>query len=82
MVAGTERARLAGVNEIGLQRRGFTPDTISALKAATRNLFYSKMLREDAIKKTLEEYRGVAEVVRLVEFVSNSKRGVVGRERD
>lgn len=82
MVAGTERARLAGINEIGLQRRGFNPETITALKAATRNLFYSKLMREDAIRKTLEEYGGIAEVVRLIDFVTNSKRGVVGRERD
>ncbi len=81
MVAG-DRARLAGVNEIGLQRRGFTPDSMSAIKAATRTLFFSKLLREEAIAKTLEEYGHLAEVRRLVDFINNSKRGVVGRERD
>ena len=82
MVAGSERARLAGVNEVGLQRRGFKPETIAALKSAIRTLFFSKLLREDAIAKTLEEYGDLAEVRRLVDFINNSKRGVVGRERE
>jgi len=82
MVAGAERARLAGINEVGLQRRGFKPETIAALKSAIRTLFFSKMLREEAIAKTLEENGNFAEVRRLVDFINNSKRGVVGRERE
>src|ERR1700719_1800626 len=81
MVAG-DRARLAGINEIGLQRRGFSAEKISAIKAATRTLFFSKLLREEAIAKTLEEYGELAEVRRLVDFIKNSERGVIGRERE
>ncbi len=82
MVAGTERARLVGINEIGLQRRGFTPETISALKAAMRTIFYSKLLREEALQKVLDELGSTPEVRRLVEFIAASERGVVGRERE
>ena len=81
MVAG-DRARLAGVNEIGLQRRGFNSEKIMTIKAATRTLFFSKLLREEAIAKTLEDYGDLAEIRRLVDFINNSKRGVVGRERE
>jgi len=81
MVAG-DRARLAGVNEIGLQRRGFSTEKIAAIKAATRTLFFSKLLRDEAVAKTLEEYGELAEVRRLVDFIKNSERGVVGRERE
>jgi UDP-N-acetylglucosamine acyltransferase len=81
MVAG-DRARLIGVNEIGLQRRGFKPETISAIKSATRTLFYSKLLREEAVKKVLHEHRSVPEVEQLVNFIVESERGVVGRERE
>jgi UDP-N-acetylglucosamine acyltransferase len=70
------------VNEIGLQRRGFSAEKIGAIKAATRTLFFSKMLRDEAIAKTLEEYGDLAEVRRLVDFINDSKRGVVGRERE
>jgi len=82
MVAGAERARLVGINEIGLQRRGFTPETISALKAAMRTIFYSKLLREEALQKVLDELGNFPEVRRLVEFIAASERGVVGRERE
>jgi RNase P/RNase MRP subunit POP5 len=34
------------------------------------------------VKQVLGEYGTVAEVVRLVDFINNSKRGVVGRERE
>jgi UDP-N-acetylglucosamine acyltransferase len=81
MVAG-DRARLVGINEIGLQRRGFTTETIAAIKAATRTLFYSKLLREAAVKKVLDEYGQLPEVRRLVDFINSSTRGVVGRERE
>ncbi len=81
MVAG-DRARLVGVNVIGLQRRNFSPATIEALKAAVRTLFYSKLLREAAMAKALADHSGVAEVRRLVEFIAASQRGVVGRVRE
>jgi UDP-N-acetylglucosamine acyltransferase len=81
MVAG-DRARLVGVNEIGLERRGFPAATILALKSAIRKLFYSQLLREDAIRLVLEEHGAIAEVRRLVEFIQKSKRGVVSRERE
>jgi UDP-N-acetylglucosamine acyltransferase len=81
MVAG-DRARLVGVNEIGLERRGFSADTIAAIKGAMRLLFYSKMLRDEAVKQALTQYSKVPEVRRLVDFICNSQRGVVGRERE
>jgi UDP-N-acetylglucosamine acyltransferase len=79
MVAGTERARLVGINEVGLQRRGFSAETIAALKSAVRTIFYSKLLREDALKKVLDEQGSFPEVRRLVDFIAHSERGVVGR---
>lgn len=47
-----------------------------------RKLFFSKQTREEAIKEVAAEYCGVPEVERLIGFIQNSKRGVVGRERD
>jgi len=81
MVAG-DRARLVGINVIGLQRRGFPEETITALKAAVRTLFYSRLLREDAIDRVRKEHGAIAEVRRLIDFISASERGVVGRARE
>jgi UDP-N-acetylglucosamine acyltransferase len=82
MVAGAERARLVGINEIGLARREFTPDTIAALKAAIRTIFYSKLQREAALEQVLTEHGARPEIRRLVTFIKESKRGVVGRARE
>lgn len=81
MVAG-DRARLVGINALGLERRGFKPETVAALKSAFRTLFYSKLLREKAIEQVLAENGECAEVRRLVDFITSSSRGVVGRDRD
>jgi UDP-N-acetylglucosamine acyltransferase len=82
MVAGDQRARLVGVNSIGLERRGFPPATVSALKAAFRMLFYGKLLRDDAIRQILQQYGQLSEIRRLVDFITGSTRGVVGRDRE
>jgi UDP-N-acetylglucosamine acyltransferase len=81
MVAG-DRARLVGVNSIGLERRGFTPATVTALKAAFRTLFYGKLLRDEAIARIREQSGSIPEVSHLLDFIANSPRGVVGRERE
>jgi UDP-N-acetylglucosamine acyltransferase len=81
MVAG-DRARLVGPNTIGLERRGFSAETIAALKRAFRTLFYSKQLRADAIKQVLEQDGAIAEVRRLIDFINCSERGVVGRDAE
>jgi UDP-N-acetylglucosamine acyltransferase len=81
MVAG-DRARLIGPNTVGLERRGFNPETIAALKRSFRTLFYAKLLRADAIKQVLDQDGGIAEVRRLIDFINNSERGVVGRDAE
>jgi len=80
MVAG-DRARLVGVNTLGLERRGFDTATISSLRAAFRTLFYSKLLRDEAIARVLEEHGAHPEIHRLLDFIRKSERGVVGRGR-
>jgi UDP-N-acetylglucosamine acyltransferase len=82
MVAGAERARLIGINEVGLTRRNFAPESIAALKSAIRTIFYSKLRREEAIEQVLGEFGALPEVHQLVDFINQSKRGVVGRERE
>jgi UDP-N-acetylglucosamine acyltransferase len=81
MVAG-DRARLVGVNSLGLERREFSPEAITALKGAFRTLFYSKLLRDEAIEKVRATYGGFPEVSRLVDSITSSPRGVAGRDRE
>lgn len=82
MVAGGDRARLVGVNTTGLERRGYAPATIAALKSAFRTLFYGKLLRDEALAQVIAENGSMPEVRRLLDFIANSPRGVVGRDRE
>ena len=81
MVAG-DRARLVGVNTTGLERRGFSAEAIAGVKAAFRTIFYGKLLREEAMRQVRDEQGEFAEVRLLLDFIANSERGIVGRDRD
>ncbi|UCG85160.1 MAG: acyl-ACP--UDP-N-acetylglucosamine O-acyltransferase [Gemmatimonadota bacterium] len=69
--------RLYGINTIGLTRAGFSPEVRLALKHAYRLLFNSDMTMAQAIDRLREEAAEVPEVLRLVEFVAHSERGVL-----
>jgi len=71
-----ERARFAGVNTVGLKRRGFEPEKIAELKHAFHLLYQSKLRLEPAMKRVEEECSGSPEVERLIRFLRSSQRGV------
>lgn len=74
MVAG-DRARLVGLNSVGLRRRGFAPERIRALKHAFHLIFASRLRLEVALEQVAEEFSGVPEVERLTSFLRKSERG-------
>jgi UDP-N-acetylglucosamine acyltransferase len=75
MVAG-DRARLIGLNAVGLRRRDLDPEARQALKRAFHLLFASKLRLEAAVAQVRAELAGVPEVDRLLRFLETSKRGV------
>lgn len=74
LVAGN-RAKLYGLNVVGLRRRGFPEETIAALRQAYRLLFRSGSLRR-ALAEVRQRWSDCPEVQHLVEFVERSKRGI------
>lgn len=70
------RARMVGVNVVGLKRRGFSEETRAGIKRAFRLLFGSKLRLEPALARAKQEFRDCPEVQRLVRFVETSARGV------
>ena len=69
------RARIYGINTIGLIRRGFSQDTIAKLRRAHRVLLHSNTSRAVA---QIERDPGLQspEVRYVVDFIKSSKRGV------
>ncbi|HME91505.1 MAG TPA: acyl-ACP--UDP-N-acetylglucosamine O-acyltransferase [Myxococcaceae bacterium] len=72
-----DRAELVGLNAVGLTRHGYSEDQINRIKDAYKILFRSKLGLNEAISKLLAEYTGHAEIDVLLDFVINSKRGVI-----
>ena len=68
--------RLAGLNAIGLQRRGFTPEAVAALEKAYRLVFREKLTAAQAVARMRAELAGVPEVEVLARFVETSARGI------
>lgn len=71
-----DRARLRGLNIIGLRRRGFTSEKIGALKRAYRILFLSRLKAKVAIERARAEFGAVQEVEHLLSFIESSRRGI------
>lgn len=72
-----ERASLAGLNIVGLKRRGFERDDIHALRSAYRLLFSSEGTMAERITDVSERFKENKVVMEIIKFISqNSQRGV------
>ena len=69
------RARIYGLNTIGLVRRGFSPDAVTKLRRAFRYLLHSNTSRAIAQIERDPSLR-TEEVAYLVDFIRTSSRGV------
>ncbi len=69
-----------GINKVGLERRGFTPDEIKQLRAAYRLLQGSKLNTTQAVEAIREKVASGEfgeRVAYLAEFIAKSERGVI-----
>jgi UDP-N-acetylglucosamine acyltransferase len=71
-----DRARLHGLNSIGLKRRGLSDDVVQSLKRAYRLMFQSNLRAVEAIARVRAELPAIPEVERFVAFIERSERGV------
>lgn len=74
---GNRPAKTYGINNIGLERKGFTKETVEALQRAYRLLVRSKLRLHEALDRIEAELGFHAEVRYFAEFVRESKRGVI-----
>jgi UDP-N-acetylglucosamine acyltransferase len=75
-IAQGDRARLYGLNIIGLRRAGFESDTIGELRSAFRELFGKGVPIRIAIERIKDTQSEIAQVQHLVSFIENSQRGI------
>jgi UDP-N-acetylglucosamine acyltransferase len=66
-----------GVNSIGLERKGFSPERIRALQQAFKLLLRSKKNTTQALEEMRKTLTDSADVQELVGFVEKAERGIV-----
>jgi len=76
-VGSRNDAKIYGINTIGLERKGFSDESIGELKQVYRILFRSQMNTGDALKRARERKWSAAEVETLLRFIETSERGFI-----
>ncbi len=76
VIAAGDRAKLHGMNTVGLKRHGFTPKTINELKKVYRIIFRIGLTRNEALERVKAEVEQIPEVVKFLEFIQSSQRGI------
>lgn len=76
-LTASEPTRVAGINAVGLQRRGFPPEVRAALKRAFHVIYREDLNTAQAVEKLKAEMADVTEVRDLIEFLESSERGIL-----
>jgi len=71
------RPVVLGVNRIGLQRKGWEAERVSALTRAMRLFLRSGLNSSDAIAVLERDFAGNSDVTYLIEYVRSARRGVI-----
>jgi UDP-N-acetylglucosamine acyltransferase len=75
LVSG-DRAKLHGLNQVGLKRQGFSPEALKQLKKTYRLIFRIGLTLNEAIERVLAEVEPIPEVRAFIEFIKSSERGI------
>lgn len=75
--AGRDPIAYTGINSIGLRRRNFTNDQIREIQEIYRYLYLSRLNVTDAVDRIEAELPATKERDEIIEFIRNSKRGIV-----
>jgi UDP-N-acetylglucosamine acyltransferase len=76
IIAGKEPIRYAGINLVGLRRRGFSNELIDLIHNAYR-LLYSKGILAEGILEIKRHIQITKEIQYIIDFVESSKRGII-----
>ena len=77
IIAGRDPIIYAGINIIGLRRRGFAKEIIHNIHEAYRIIYQSGLNRSEALDKVMNEIPMSEEIEYIVSFIKNSERGII-----
>jgi UDP-N-acetylglucosamine acyltransferase len=76
VIADGHRARIVGLNVVGLRRNGYTQEQRNTIKAVYRTIFRSGLRIADALRKAETEYPA-PETRQIKRFIQSSQRGLI-----
>lgn len=76
VMAGKEPIKYAGINIVGLRRRGFSNELIQLIHQAYR-LLYSKGVLKEGIEEIRKSLPVTPEIQYIIDFVESSQRGII-----
>ena len=77
VLCGHEPLSYAGVNIVGLRRRGFSPDVIRNIKDIYDTIYYSGLNISDGCARVEAGFPQSEERDNILEFIKNSNRGII-----
>jgi len=77
MIADGNPSEVRGINQIGMERRGFLPEDTRALREAYRLLYRSKMNVKQAAEKITSDLAPREVLAHLLAFIETSQRGII-----
>ena len=77
VIAGKEPIRYAGLNIIGLRRRGFSNELIELIKEAYNIIYNGTGTRSEAIQQIKDTLTITPEIQYIIDFVESSERGII-----
>jgi UDP-N-acetylglucosamine acyltransferase len=69
--------KVFAANATGLERRGFTAETIESLHKAFRILTRSGLNTSQAVERILSEVPHLPEIEEILNFIASSERGFI-----
>lgn len=77
ILAASEPLTYKGLNAIGLKRRGFSSETIGALRKCYRIIYRSRLNTRHALEKIKSEMEMIPEIRAVIAFIEKSERGII-----
>jgi UDP-N-acetylglucosamine acyltransferase len=77
VIADGHRARIVGLNVVGLRRNGFTQDQRTLIKTVYRMIFRTGLRLAEALLKVEQTFPESPEAAQIVQFIQSSRRGIL-----
>ena len=77
ITAAGEPLKYAGLNAVGLKRRGFSKEAMNLLRRAYRLIYRSRLSTRHALQIIRDTVEPIPEVLAVVDFIEKSHRGII-----